>query len=284
MDAILFAAQNFCPVIFSDLRKPFRFDYLPPTVDASFLDLLPEQEYKVLNTFGKPLEVGIPKHILWERMIFLLSLNGLAPLANLCSNLRFEDNKIICFNDYSKIAEIRFEKCYYFGDSNISGGKRQKLLDNHNYLCYDWIAFNRGGKHDIDYFETSDNFVKRVWFFPSDRIDGNTAVKDACVLSVLNQEQLADFNFSETMARFKLVALMEAKGMRGLFNGYDTNGRELYYKFKTSHITRQKTSECTDQALRGVRGLKNLTGQNGKHLYEDLSQVYVAHNRLLRGA
>jgi len=282
-DAIIFAAQNFSPVIFSDLRKPFRFDYLAPDIDVSGFNFPDDIKQKSLTTFGESLSVGPPKQLLWERLLFLLSLNGNAPLSNLCKSLRIEDNKIICFNEYSKIAEIRFNECYYFGDDNISGNRTEKILDNTDYLCYDWIAFNKGGKHEIDYFQTDDSFVKRVWFYPSDRIDGNTAVKDACVLSILKQEQMSDFNFSETMARFKLVSEMESRGMRGLFNGHDSNGRKLYYKFKTTHIRRNKRSSCSDRTLENIKGVKVVNKSERESVYADLSQTYMAYDRLLRG-
>jgi hypothetical protein len=283
LDALMFAARNFFPVISSDLRKPFRFDYIEPDIDISGLNFSDKLKQTTLATFDGSLEVGLPKQLLWERMLFLLSLSGKLPLSNLCKSLRIEDNKITCFNEYSKIAEIRFNECYYFGDDNLSGARSEKVLDNTDYVCYDWIAFNKGGKHDIDFFETGDDFVKRVWFYPSDRIDGNTAVKDACVLSVLNQEQILDFNFSETMARFKLVSEMEARGMRGLFNGHDSNGRKLYYKFKTSHIKRSKRVTYPGQAPPKAKGLKIAGRHERQNTYKDISQICMDYDRLLRG-
>ena len=231
LSAILFGAQNFFPVVFSDFQKPFRFDYLNVDVDLSFLKW--PTGPKSLTTFDGEIEVGVPKEILWEHLMFLLSLSGQVPLSNLCRSIRVSDNSLTCYNEYSKIAEIKFNNCYYFGDANVHG-LLEKDLDNHSYIFYDWIAFNKGGKHDIDFFETSDDFVKRVWFYSSDRIDGNTAVKDACILSVLDSEQIRDFNYSETMARFKLISEMESRGMRGQFNGYSPNGNPKYYKFKSN--------------------------------------------------
>ena len=112
-------------------------------------------------------------------------------------------------------------------------------LDCDTYVCYDWIAFNRGGKHQVDYMKTQDDFVREIWFYSSDRIDGNTLVKDACAVSHLTQQELDDFDYSETMARFKVVNEMESRGMKGKFNGYGPNGKPKHYKFRTSCIRRR---------------------------------------------
>tara|TARA_A100001515_G_scaffold144928_2_gene150788 strand:+ start:283 stop:1176 length:894 start_codon:yes stop_codon:yes gene_type:complete len=240
IDAFLLGSQNFWPVIFSDFEKPFRFDYCSPDLDLSKLNLPKKLERKSLTTFDGKFAVGPPKHLLWERLYFAHSLRGLVPLSDLCKSIRTSDNKLTCFNEYSKIAEIKFNNCYYFGDNNVIDLFNEKNIEDMEYLCYDWIAFNKGGKHEIDHFTTSDNFCQQVWFYPSDRIDGNTSVKDACVVSLLNSKQLADFDYSETMARFKLIDEMEKRGMKGLFNGYTSAGNPKHYKFKTTHIRREK--------------------------------------------
>ena len=56
--------------------------------------------------------------------------------------------------------------------------------------------------------------------YGSDRIDGNTPVRDACAVSNLDKQQLVNFDFSQTMAKFKTIQTMKDNGMRGKFNGY----------------------------------------------------------------
>ena len=281
LSAILFAAQNFFPVVFSDFRKPFRFDYFEPTVDLSFLNLPNGLAAKSLTTHQGLIDVGLSKSLVWERLMFLLSMRGSVPLSNLCRNMRASDNKITCYNEYSKIAEIRFENCYYFGDDNVQGLFEQKVLDNCEYTCYDWIAFNKGGKHEIDFIETSDDFVKRIWFYSSDRIDGNTAVKDACVVSVLTHEQVRDFNYSETMAKFKMLSEMESRGMKGQFNGYSPNGNPKHYKFKTTHTRREKYAQEYNAPFK-VSGFKTKKF-NEKQAYKNLQSIQLDYDRFLRG-
>jgi len=213
-------------------------------------------------------------------MLFLLSLGSKAPLSNLCHLLRRTDDKIICSNEYSKIAEVTFDTCHYFYDAGAHGFVSEKVLASDNYICYDWIAINRGGKQDIDLIETDDNFTKEMWFYPSDRIDGNTAIKDVCVVSLLSEQETKDFNFSETMARFKLVHEMYANGLKGPSNGYGPNGKLKHYKIRTTSVNRsirKLKHEITPQA-------SNIeTPQIIKEdYYSRIPQACVGYNRFLR--
>ena len=277
-EAVLFAFVNNYPIIYSDYNPPFRFDYLDHNIDLSSVKL--ENRPSIVKTDTEGVTVGIPKTLLWERMLFLLSLDSKAPLSNLCHSLRRIDNKIICSNEYSKIAEFTFNTCHYFHDKNASGFVSEKTLASDKYICYDWIAINRGGKQEIDLLETDDNFTKEMWFYPSDRIDGRTAIKDVCVVSLLTEEELEDFNYSETMARFKLLHEMQARGLKGPSNGYGPNGKLKHYKIRATSVNRT------------IRKLKHeLTAQTSdietpqiikEDYYSRIPQACVGYDRFLR--
>jgi len=244
LQAVTYAFNNRYPIFFSNLDKPFRFDFLDYNLDLSFLKL--SVEPKTLATFNGDMKVGVPEQLLWERLIFLLSLSGLTPVINICKSIRYDHGIITCFNEYSKIAEVRYKRKHDFTATN----KTNKLI------CYDWIAFNSGGKHEIDYIKTNDNFVDEIWFYPSDRICGNTKVKDACAVSYIDKELIDDFEFSETMAKFKVIKEMEARGMKGLLSSYGPNGKPKHYNFKTSTIGRQKnfyTPAITDREFNNLK-------------------------------
>ena len=276
--ALLYAFSNNYPVFFAQEQRPFQFDHLDPAVDLSCLKI--PGAAKSLTTFGGAKLVGQPKEILWERLLFLLSLSGNAPLSNLCHNMRYDDNTVVCSNEYSKIAEFSFNECFYFGDAQATGFLEQKRLDEDTYICYDYIAFNKGGKHQADYIQTEDDFVGEIWFYPSNRIDGNTAVKDACAVSILTKNQLLDFDYSETMARFKAISEMESRGMKGLLNGYGPNGRPKHYKFRTTHITRraQKNSNPAWIERENIQAPSVTT----EDLLTNLSTASLAYDRFLK--
>jgi hypothetical protein len=278
LTAALFAFKNGYPMVFTEADRPFRFDFLEP--NNIYENLKIPATSKEINTFSGVKQVGVPKEILWERLMFLLSMDSKIPLSNLCNSIRNIDGTIGCFNEYSKIAELKYVNCFYFGDNNANGFVSKKDLAEKQFLCYDWIAFNRGGKHEIDYIETDDEFVKQIWFYPSDRIDGNTAVKDACAVSVLSESDMLDFNYSETMARFKLVHEMEARGMKGKFNGYGPNGKPKYYKFRTTSIARTKHQRAN--SIKPQSEHVKIPQVSEEDLLENLQQTQLDTNRFLR--
>ena len=276
--AVLYAFNNELPIFFAEERRPFRFDYLDPELDLSFLGLAPRT--KSLTTFGEDKIVGIQKVLLWERLLFLLGLSGKAPLSDLCTNMRRGPQKFVCSNEYAKIADVDFKTAYFFGDNKWVGLLAEKEIANDGVICYDWVAFHRGGKHEIDYIETEDALVREIWFYSSDRIDGATKVKDACAVSYLTEEQLANFDYSETMARFKAVSEMESRGMKGVFNGYSPTGRPKYYKFRTSNIARERRAQF-DPLWEEEDSIKTpqVTEQV---LLESLQETHASYDRLLR--
>lgn len=278
LTAVLYAFNNNLPIFFAEERRPFRFDYLEPAIDLSRLKI--PTCNKSLTTFDGKKKVGVAKELLWERLLFLLSLSGNVPLSNLCRGIRYDGHRLVCSNEYSKILELTFDECHHFGDRNSFGMIEQKTLDPDLHMCYDYIAFNKGGKHETDYIYTGDDLASEIWFYPSGRIDGATRVKDACVVSRLTHQQLADFDYSETMVKFKMISEMEARGMKGLFNGYGPNGNPKHYKFRTTHITRN--TEATSTTLTSTYNNIKVEQFSEEDLLSDISTGISAHNRFLK--
>jgi hypothetical protein len=279
LPAVLYAFTNKYPIFFAEERRPFRFDYLEPAIDLSCLKI--PGVAKSLTTFDDEKNVGVTKELLWERLLFLLSLGGNAPLSDLCHNIRYDGDRVVCSNEYSKIMEFKFNECAYFGDEKSVGFTTQKTLDEDRYICYDYVAFNRGGKHEIDYIQTNDDFVREIWFYSSDRIDGNTPVRDACAVSELTREQMVDFDFSETMARFKVVHEMEQRNMKGLFaGGYTTAGNPKHYKFRTTSINRETNKQSNE--LKPQADNIKIAEDSEESMLKDLPSACMAYDRFLR--
>ena len=275
--AILFAFNNKMPIFFTRPSRPFRFDCFDPCWDFSYLNF--KNEPHKINTHKGEILAGSPKELLWEKLLFILSLAGQAPLSDLCENIRYNGQTLICSNEYSKIAEIKFETCHYFGDESCDGLISKKPVADPLYTCYDWIAFNRGGKHEIDLIETTDDFVSKIWFYPTDRIDGNSPVKDACIVSRLTEQQLLDFDYSQTMARFKMVAEMESRGMKGTFNGLSPTGTPKYYKFRTTSIHRERRAQ-SQSTLSSSENIK-VAEENEENLIQNLPEAIQNYQKIL---
>ena len=71
LEALMFAFNNQLPVFFTEPERPFRFDFLDPSLDLSKLKLANTE--RILRTLDGEIKVGLPKEILWERLIFMLS-------------------------------------------------------------------------------------------------------------------------------------------------------------------------------------------------------------------
>jgi len=277
LTAVLYAFNHNLPIFFTRTQRPFRFDYFEPSIDFSYIG--EDCVATTLSLHEGSITVGLAKNLMWERLLFILSLAGNTPLSNLCGHIRYDGETMVCSNEYSKIADIKFEQAYYFGDDNCVGFV-EKEVANDSFICYDWIAFNRGGKHEIDLIETPDDFVKQIWFYPTDRIDGNSPVKDACLISRLTDEQLLDFNYSQTMARFKMVYEMESRGMKGVFNGHCPKyGHPKYYKFKTTSLRRE--SRAQSQSARPSTSKVKIATESEALLIKDLPKSSRDYQKII---
>jgi len=232
LSAVIYAFNNELPIFYSSLKVPKRIEYLDSEVDLKFFDI--DNQTRILKTFGSQIKVGVEKRILWDKILFVLSLEGKAPLSNFCSSIRYDGNRIVFSDEYSKISEITFDKCHYFGDDNASGFIKHENIKK--YICYDWTAFNVGGKHEYDFIDTEDDFVNKIVYYLSTRRKGNFNIKDACAISYLKPEQIDDFDFSPTMARFKIISEMRSRGMRARIMSYNPT---KYRSYKLSYIGRE---------------------------------------------
>ena len=99
-------------------------------------------------------------------------------------------------------------------------------------------------------------------------------------MSHLTHEQLADFNYSETMARFKMLHEMKIRGMRGKFNGYNKHGTPRHYNFGTSHISRRIYKEAGK--IESTASNVEIPSISEEDLYSGLRSAVLASDRLLK--
>jgi hypothetical protein len=235
--ALLYASLHGLPVFFSKPEKPFQFDLFDPEVDLSPLGLT--NEPIVWKTPDKDVITGQKKESLWEHLIFILGLKGLIPFSNLCHGLRLEDNTLTGFSEYAKLRSVDFGECLYFDEHDTYSLLSCKDKPR-KYLIYDRIAFIRGGKHKLDLIESNEDFMHKIWFYDSHRVLGRNGFRDACVASFFSEDQVDDFDFSETVVRLQTVQKMKDLGLRGPRNGYQYDGKIRYRSFKTETIDRYK--------------------------------------------
>ena len=70
----------------------------------------------------------------------------------------------------------------------------------------------------------SNDFVRDIHFYPSERMDGNPKKKrDILAISYLSEKQLSDVGYTDAYVRFKVLDMMKEAGMQGIKNGIDAH-------------------------------------------------------------
>ena len=121
---------------------------------------------------------------------------------------------------------VRYEKLHLYDDENVEGASLDRELLH--YRVIDW--FDCQGLYDLDFYEitTDDKFVNIIKLFKSRRIDGNQKYLDLLCESFLTDKRLKSFDYSNTMARFKVVDLLKKHGV--------TDPRMVHWKRDTYPI------------------------------------------------
>ena len=239
----MYAAEHGYPCIFTRPLPPFIFDGLTSPIQ--------EMDTK--------LEV-------WQKYLVALSLNGQAPFSDKCVSITIEeDNTLKVITSGSRLARIKFENLIIFDDYNITGLPFKKGTTNEKNKVLDWFHVRSGMEHNYDVIETGDDFIGTIIFYPSNRF-GNQKTdrvrKDLVAISYLEDDQLSDFDFSDTMARFKITKIMKDHGIRGARNGKDPNNPDKYkyYSVKIESADREMIS-------------------NNINLYEDTDNIKFMQNK-----
>jgi hypothetical protein len=275
--ALLFAADRNIPVFFTEPEKPHQFDHFSPDIDLSSWGL--HNDSQLWTTPDGEITTGQNKIALWEHVLFVLGLKGLVPFSNMCSSLRLDTNELTGFSEYAKLRTVEFGVCHYFdehGTYNLLSSEDKPRT----HLVYDTFAFIRGGKHHLDFIGSDDHFCNEIWFYPSPRLDGETLIKDACVLSILSDDQIDDFDFSETLVRLTALQKMKDLGLRGPKNGKQADGSQRYRSFKAQAINRSKL--LASPPLWIERDTIVVPKIEEKDLVKDLGRIAENHKRILR--
>ncbi len=222
LEALLVGYREGCPVITLKPREPFFFENYDASVDLSFLGL--SNSRRTITKRGRQVTVGIEKYKVYRRVAFLMSLAGLLPFAGKAESIReFEDNKVRIILDRARSVSFTYNKSVVLGHN---------LLKPENppnkYMVLDWMDVRSGMVHPYDVMENSSDFINCIYFYPSERIDGNHDRKDLVSVSYLTREQLNDYQYSDTYARFGILEHMRQAGIRGARNGRDTKNPERY--------------------------------------------------------
>ncbi len=213
LNAKVYAYYSECPCICGNNVAPFRFDMLQKEVVQG----LSGQNKNTLQS--------------WETLNFILGSSGQLPMGDKASSLNIRGNILKVTTLDSRLARFEFNKLVIFDDKNVYGLPLIKEKKVGKSRVLDWFDVRSGMEHEHDLLETKDEFIREVIFYPSDRF-GNQASgrirKDLVAISYLDETQVRDFEYSDTMARFKILQMMKDAGIKGARNGRDVNNPEVY--------------------------------------------------------
>jgi len=239
LGALAYAYSKNATLIRAADNGPPPFDFFEPDLDLS-LFFFPATTFE-LKTNTDVRTVGIPKLALWERLSYLMSVSGKLPFSNKVKSIRVDPDqrKILVVASGNSSMKVDYTKLRIFDDTELHGlephelynfekGQSANFLPPKKFKILDWFNVRSGCKHKYDYFHIDDDFVKEIYFYPSERLDGKHNLKDLVAVSYLTRDQLNDVEYSDTYARFKILALMKENGIRGSRNGRDQKYPEKY--------------------------------------------------------
>jgi hypothetical protein len=236
LSALSYAYTNKIPIIYLRKVEPFK--------------------YNINNNFEKEIK-------LYQDLLFALSISKYLPFGNLLESIRLEGDKSLkLVTNNLLVANVSFEELIISDDYKISGlYHTDKKTSNLNYVL-DWFEANRGCSHDLDFINGQDEFVKKIFFYVTNRIRYNKTKRDCVSISIIEDENLDLFEYSQTSVGFKTAKMMKDAGIRGKWD--KTNN-----KFKSIKLTSQK---------RQIFPI-------GKNLYENTQNIkflYDHHETILK--
>jgi len=160
-------------------------------------------------------------HEEWQYLAYRLNRLGKNPFSNKVKQIKvYPEEKRLQINIGSPVLfDIQYEDLRVFDTENVIGLEEAEERIK-GYCVYDWYDVRSGMLHNLDKIEDGNtNFVKKIKFFLSERIDGNQNKKDLVAESFLTPDQLHDIDYSETYSRLKSIDMMKQSGIKGKKNG-----------------------------------------------------------------
>jgi hypothetical protein len=198
--ALEFAYREGFPIFYEKLEVPFQLDQ---TVE------------------------GTNKKDIIENYAFMLSLAGLNLHSHIVAEHRLANKKLVLTGRVPWSIEYRYEKLHDF---------RERNTKNKLYKVVDYIDVRSCGTHDIRELKRDDNFVKEIYFYPSQRSNNSKRFdalthnyelipKDAMLVSYLKGKELEKEEFSPIYSRLILKETMKEVGIKGKSRGFEENGK-----------------------------------------------------------
>jgi len=202
LNALVYAYKKGCYIIPNTLDCPFAYDPASLVGDLG-LKSFSDQEA-------------------WEFMSYSLNQKGLNPLGSAVKQIHVdEEEKMLKINvGKPSLIKVSYDNLRIFDTVNVGGLPAGYEGEAKGYRVFDWFDVRSGMRHNVDQIIDEENdFVKKIYFYLSDRIDGNRDKKDMVAESFLNKEQIHDIEYSDSISRLKAIKMMKDAGIKGKKNG-----------------------------------------------------------------
>lgn len=175
----------------------------------------------------------------WSRVILELGFSGKLLSYEECPRIRIEDNNIKISSD-SKVYKYSFNTCYVLDPTRVNHENQILKPKNKVFLVLDDFELSQLGKVRSSIPDSSErsNFCRKILFYTSNRVDGANYITDCVVESLLTQESLNNFDYSDTMVKFVVERYLKSQGIRGVFMNLYKNGTPKYRKPLVKHVRR----------------------------------------------
>jgi len=214
LESLLYSFISETPIIIKEALLPFELEKISDLSDFKFL--------------GYEGARSVYKSELWDRLTFLLSMNGMILVPNIVKNIRSERKAFsVTTIDNSRI-KIRYNEKIDFDKMS------SKILN-----VYDWFHVHSGAVHSHTLIEDKKSkFVNKLFFHSPKRVGLNRKCKDVVAFSKVKTTDIELYENSESYARLKVLNMMKDNGIRGTANGYNKKGIQLHYAVKVEHSHR----------------------------------------------
>lgn len=206
LPALIFSSKKNIPLISGGLEKPIFLDrFKDNKILGNLSNYFPN---KSLRSLDKEIQTGPKKTHVWDWFWFDLGLRGLLPGGDFNKSIQIEPKVVKVFTSIGKQIHIEYNKIHLFSDKNVQGIPNKLFSVEKENIIHDRFDIVRSPEVSIDFLETEDNFVNKIWFVPTKRHERKT-VKDALSVSYLSDEQINDFSYSEIAARYKIMKIIK---------------------------------------------------------------------------
>lgn len=223
LSSLLYAFYTDRKIVFVNPQKPFLFDEIR---SDAFPGLQPSHTGK------------IPSVQAWEYLVFILGLNGQIIGSDLNRSIRIQEDVLKISTEFSRLTRIKFKKLFIFDPEQVNGLPSPISAVRKKHDVYDWFNVKHGSVHVNSFISTSDDHINKIWFYKSDRLP-RYDYKDCVVLSKLTDEQINEFDYSETVTRIKMENIYKELGIH-IKPELDHAGREIKENIKYTFDTHEQ--------------------------------------------